>query len=42
MKVRDFFREFQDGGKRDMTVGMLLSHCSGLPAYEKLFLRCKT
>lgn len=42
MKVRDFFREFQDGGKRDVTLGMLLSHCSGLPAYEKLFLRCKT
>jgi CubicO group peptidase (beta-lactamase class C family) len=42
MKVREFFREFQDGGKRDVSVGMLLSHCSGLPAYEKLFLRCRT
>lgn len=42
MKVREFFREFQDGGKRDVTIGMVLSHCSGLPAYEKLFLRCRT
>ena len=42
IKVRDFFREFQDGGKSEVTVGMLLSHSSGLPAYEKLFLRCKT
>jgi CubicO group peptidase (beta-lactamase class C family) len=42
IKVRDFFREFQDGGKADVTLGMLLSHSSGLPAYEKLFLRCTT
>ncbi len=41
-KVRDFFREFEDGGKREITLAMLLSHSSGLPAYEKLFLRCKT
>jgi len=41
-KVSEFFREFQDGGKQDVTVRMLLSHSSGLPAYEKLFLRCKT
>lgn len=41
-KVRDFFREFHDGGKQDVSVAMLLSHSSGLPAYEKLFLRCRT
>jgi CubicO group peptidase (beta-lactamase class C family) len=41
-KVREFFREFQDGGKADVTLAMLLSHSSGLPAYEKLFLRCNT
>jgi CubicO group peptidase (beta-lactamase class C family) len=39
-KVRDFFREFHDHGKPDVTIAMLLSHSSGLPAYEKLFLRC--
>ncbi len=42
IRVRDFFREFQDGGKSEVTVGMLLSHASGLPSYEKLFLRCTT
>jgi CubicO group peptidase (beta-lactamase class C family) len=41
-KTSDFFREFRDGGKQDVTVAMLLSHSSGLPAYEKLFLRCNT
>ena len=39
-KVRTFFREFHDGGKQDVTIAMLLSHSSGLPAYEKLFQRC--
>ena len=28
--------------RRDVTVHMLLAHASGLPAYEKLFLRAKT
>lgn len=41
-KASEFFREFRDGGKQDISVAMLLGHCSGLPAYEKLFLRCKT
>lgn len=41
-KVREFFREFEDGGKREITIADLLSHSSGLPAYEKLFLRCRT
>jgi CubicO group peptidase (beta-lactamase class C family) len=41
-KVREFIREFHHGGKQDVTIRMLLSHSSGLPAYEKLFLRCKT
>lgn len=39
-RVSNFFREFHDGGKPDVTLSMLLSHSSGLPAYEKLFLRC--
>jgi CubicO group peptidase (beta-lactamase class C family) len=36
--------EFQgaDPRRREVTLRMLLSHSSGLPAYEKLFLRCKT
>jgi CubicO group peptidase (beta-lactamase class C family) len=41
-KVRDYFRQFHDAGKQDVTLGMLLSHCSGLAPYEKLYLRCKT
>jgi CubicO group peptidase (beta-lactamase class C family) len=31
-----------DVRRRDVTVHMLLAHSSGLPAYEKLFLRVKT
>lgn len=42
LRVRDFFREFHDGGKQDITLDMLLAHCAGLPAYEKLYLRCTT
>ncbi len=41
-RVREFFREFEDGGKREITLAHLLSHSSGLPAYEKLYLRCRT
>lgn len=41
-KVADFFPEFRAPGKKDVTIAMLLSHSSGLPAYEKLFLRCKS
>ena len=31
-----------NGGRREVTLRMLLAHSSGLPAYEKLFLRAKT
>jgi CubicO group peptidase (beta-lactamase class C family) len=31
-----------DARRRDVTLRMLLAHSSGLPAYEKLFLRAKT
>jgi CubicO group peptidase (beta-lactamase class C family) len=31
-----------DARRRDVTVQMLLAHSSGLPAYEKLFLKAKT
>jgi serine-type D-Ala-D-Ala carboxypeptidase len=31
-----------DARRRDVTLRMLLAHTSGLPAYEKLFLRTKT
>jgi serine-type D-Ala-D-Ala carboxypeptidase len=31
-----------DSRHRDVTLRMLLAHASGLPAYEKLFLRAKT
>jgi CubicO group peptidase (beta-lactamase class C family) len=31
-----------DSRRREVTVRMLLAHSSGLPAYEKLFLRAKT
>ena len=36
--------EFASGAARrgEVTLRMLLAHSSGLPAYEKLFLRCKT
>jgi CubicO group peptidase (beta-lactamase class C family) len=32
----------RDPRRREMTLHMLLAHSSGLPAYEKLFLRAKT
>ena len=32
----------QDSRRGDVTLHMLLAHSSGLPAYEKLFLRAKT
>jgi len=32
----------QDTRRRDITIRMLLAHSSGLPAYEKLFLRATT
>jgi CubicO group peptidase (beta-lactamase class C family) len=31
-----------DPRRREITLRMLLAHCSGLPAYEKLFLRART
>jgi serine-type D-Ala-D-Ala carboxypeptidase len=31
-----------DSNHQDVTIRMLLAHSAGLPAYEKLFLRCKT
>jgi serine-type D-Ala-D-Ala carboxypeptidase len=42
MKASEFFLEFASGAKHEVTLAMLLSHSSGLPGYEKLFLRCKT
>ena len=32
----------KDSRRRDVTLRMLLSHSSGLPAYEKLFLKART
>lgn len=32
----------EDARRRDVTFRMLLAHCSGLPAYEKLFLHAKS
>ncbi len=32
----------QDSRRRDVTLHMLLAHSSGLPAYEKLFLKART
>jgi CubicO group peptidase (beta-lactamase class C family) len=32
----------EDSRRREVTVHMLLAHSSGLPAYEKLFLKAKT
>ena len=41
--VPEFMDSFADEDeRRDVTVRMLLAHNSGLPAYEKLFLRSKT
>jgi CubicO group peptidase (beta-lactamase class C family) len=31
-----------DSRRRDVTFRMLLAHCSGLPAYEKLFLKARS
>jgi CubicO group peptidase (beta-lactamase class C family) len=31
-----------DARRRDVTFRMLLAHCSGLPAYEKLFLKARS
>lgn len=31
-----------DARRRDVTFRMLLAHCSGLPAYEKLYLKART
>lgn len=31
-----------DSRRKDVTFRMLLAHCSGLPGYEKLFLRCRS
>lgn len=41
-KVAEFFPAFRDGAKQKVTIAMLLSHSSGLPAYERLFERCHT
>jgi serine-type D-Ala-D-Ala carboxypeptidase len=40
--VPEFAAAEPTGNRRDITFRMLLAHCSGLPAYEKLFLRAKT
>ena len=41
--VPEFADGFDDNDpRREVTVRMLLAHSSGLPAYEKLFLRTKT
>ncbi len=44
MPVVDIVPEFSrsDSRKKIVTLQMLLAHSSGLPAYEKLFLRAKT
>ena len=44
MPVAPLLSEFgtNDPRRRDITFRMLLAHSSGLPAYEKLFLRAKT
>jgi len=44
MPVASLLPEFtgNDPRRRDITFHMLLAHSSGLPAYEKLFLRAKT
>ena len=40
--VPEFAETGADPRRRDVTLHMLLAHSSGLPAYEKLFLRVKT
>jgi CubicO group peptidase (beta-lactamase class C family) len=42
--VPDFASQFaeSDDRRREITLHMLLAHSSGLPAYEKLFLRAQT
>ena len=42
--VPEFAGQFADNDprRREVTVHMLLAHSSGLPAYEKLFLRART
>ncbi len=44
MQVVSIVPEFagEDQRRRDVTVHMLLAHSSGLPAYEKLFLKART
>src|SRR5271166_3282033 len=39
--VPDFVYNAEDPRRREVTLRMLLAHSSGLPAYEKLFLRAK-
>ncbi|MFZ0731868.1 MAG: serine hydrolase domain-containing protein [Candidatus Sulfotelmatobacter sp.] len=36
------FRSASDPRRNEVTLRMLLAHCSGLPAYEKLFLRASS
>jgi CubicO group peptidase (beta-lactamase class C family) len=40
--VPEFNSAGDDSSRREVTLRMLLAHSSGLPAYEKLFLRAKT
>ncbi len=41
--VPDFTRDAtKDPRRKEVTVRMLLAHCSGLPAYEKLYLKART
>jgi CubicO group peptidase (beta-lactamase class C family) len=41
--VPEFIHDAEnDPRRREVTLRMLLSHSSGLPAYEKLYLKCRT
>jgi serine-type D-Ala-D-Ala carboxypeptidase len=40
--VPEFAVHEKDSRRRDVTLRMLLTHSSGLPAYEKLFLKART
>ena len=40
--VPEFVRGEPDDRRRDVSLRMLLAHSSGLPAYEKLFLKART